>query len=109
METVLRNTLLYDFYGDLLTEKQKNIYHMYFCEDLSLAEIGNRFGISRQAVNFSLKQSQKSFDAFEDVLGLVERHLSALLHIAELRRAIERKDYTESIKKLADLDDWIAR
>jgi len=107
MDNVLRNTLLYDFYGDLLTQRQKEIYHMYFCEDLSLAEIGDRFGISRQAVNFSLKQAQKSFDTFEAALGLVERHVRMRDCVAKLYHALERENYTDSITILTKLDDLI--
>jgi len=109
MDNVLRNTLLYDFYGDLLTEKQRDIYHMYFCEDMSLAEIGDRCGISRQAVNFSLKQTQKNFDAFEGVLKLVERHIAARAQIEELRAAIEREDYPECRRIISEMDDMTAR
>ena len=107
METVLRNTLLYDFYGDLLTERQKNIYYMYFCDDMSLAEIGARLNVSRQAVNFSLKQAQKGLDAFESALKLVERHVCAQTKMAKLRCALERKNYTDSIMILTELEDMI--
>jgi predicted DNA-binding protein YlxM (UPF0122 family) len=107
MNNVLRNTLLYDFYGDLLTDRQKSIYHMYFCEDLSLAEIGERFGISRQAVNFSLKQAQKSFDTYEGTLKLVERHVCARECMAKLHRTLEARNYTDSIIILSELDDLI--
>ena len=107
MDNLLRNTLLYDFYGDLLTERQRNIYHMYFCEDLSLAEIGDRFGISRQAVNFSLKQAQKSFDSLEGTLKLVERHICARDCLDRLRNALESRNYTKSVMILTELDDLI--
>ena len=107
MDNVLRNTLLYDFYGDLLTERQKNIYHMYFCEDLSLAEIGSKLGISRQAVNFSLKQAQKSFDTYEEALRLVERHACARDCMTKLRQALEAQNYADSITILSKLDDLI--
>ena len=107
MDNVLRNTYLYDFYGDLLTERQRDIYHMYFCEDLSLAEIADRLGISRQAVNFSLKQAQKSFDGFEAALKLVEKHICARDCLERLRNAMENNNYTESIKILIELNDLI--
>ena len=103
----MRNTLLYDFYGDLLTERQRSIYHMYFCEDLSLAEIGTRLNISRQAVNFSLKQAQKILDNFETILKLVERHVIAQKCLTKLRCALENKNYTDSITLLAQLDELI--
>ena len=107
MDNVLRNTLLYDFYGDLLTLRQKDIYHMYFCDDLSLAEIGDKFSISRQAVNFSIKQAQKSLDTFEKVLKLVERHIYVRDCISKLRQALEIENYTESIAMLTELEDLI--
>jgi len=107
MDNVLRNTLLYDYYGDLLTLKQKEIYHMYFCDDLSLAEIADRFGTSRQAVNSSIKQAQRSFDAYEEVLGLVVRHVCAQECLDKLRNSIESKNYTESIMMLTKLEDLI--
>lgn len=105
----MRNTLLYDFYGELLTERQKNIYHMYFCEDMSLAEIGDRYDISRQAVNFSLKQAQKNFDTMEDALKLVERHICSLESISKLRLILEREGCAEGIVILTELEDLIAR
>ncbi|MDR2183042.1 MAG: DNA-binding protein [Clostridiales bacterium] len=107
MDDVLRNTLLYDFYADLLTARQRNIYHMYHCEDMSLAEIGDRFGISRQAVSISLKQARRSFDAFEVALKLVERHVCAREYLAELKCALEGRNYTDSVTILDKLDDLI--
>ncbi|MCL2396596.1 MAG: hypothetical protein FWC93_00865 [Defluviitaleaceae bacterium] len=107
MDALLHNTLLFDFYGDLLTEKQKNIYHMYHCEDLSLAEIGSRLNISRQAVNFSIKQAQRSFLAFEEVLGLVEQHIAAQNHVGALRQALENKDYVAGNKILTELSKLV--
>ena len=103
----MRNTLLYDFYGDLLTKKQKEIYHMYFCEDLSLSEIGSKFGISRQAVNFSLKQSQKSFNALEAALGLIERYMLAREYMTKLHKAIEQGNRTESSRLLTELSEML--
>ena len=107
MDNVLRNTLMYDFYEGLLTERQRDIYHMYYCDDMSLAEIGDRFGISRQAVNFSLKQAQKSFESLESALRLVEKHVCTRECMAELRYALESKNYTDSIAIVDRLDDLI--
>jgi len=107
MEKLLHDTLLYDFYADLLTDKQKDIYHLYFCEDLSLSEIGEKLGISRQAVNFSLKQARRSFDLMEDALGLVRRHLAARNRIDALRASIECKNYSEASKILDELSELI--
>ena len=103
MDKVLYDTLLFDFYGALLTDKQRDVYHMYFCEDLSLAEIGERLGISRQAVNFSLKHARRSFDDYEAALHLVEHHVRAQGHAADLAVALEMRDFDESKEILTEL------
>ena len=56
MREILQLTLLYDFYGELLTEKQKLVYDMYYQNDLSLSEIGEELSISRQAVRDQIKR-----------------------------------------------------
>ena len=59
MKEILQLTLLYDFYGELLTEKQKLVYEMYYQNDLSLSEIEKELSISRQAVRDQLKERKK--------------------------------------------------
>lgn len=75
MDKILEHTLLFDFYGELLTDKQKNIYERYYHDDLSLAEISDEVGISRQGVHDALKKCDKQLHKFEDKLGLVERFI----------------------------------
>ena len=107
MDKLLYNTLLFDFYGELLTEKQREAYYMYFCEDMSLAEIGERLDISRQAVNSSIKQARRSFDGFEEALGLVRRHVDAQNCLIALEKALERRDYEDSGKILTELSKFL--
>jgi len=92
MEKLLRNTLLYDFYGELLTERQKNIHHMYFFEDMTMEEIGERLEITRQSVNHSLKQAQKNLENFEEKLGIIALHDAAKTHMTALGRALVGHD-----------------
>lgn len=68
--------LLADFYGPLLTEKQRNVWDLHYQQDLSLAEIAGHEHISRQAVHDLLKRTEKILDEYEDKLGLVERFWS---------------------------------
>jgi predicted DNA-binding protein YlxM (UPF0122 family) len=75
MDKILRLTLLYDFYGALLTEKQKEIFEMYHLNDLSMQEIGEQFDISRQAVNDLLKRTEKILTGYEEKLNLVAEYL----------------------------------
>lgn len=72
-EKDMRLTLLLDYYGDLLSEHRRDIMEMYYCEDLSLAEIAENTGITRQGVRESLKKSEADLRAFEAKLHLVER------------------------------------
>lgn len=60
MDEILHLTLLYDFYGELLTEKQKQVFDLHYQDDLSLSEIGEELSISRQAVRDQLKRTEKS-------------------------------------------------
>lgn len=74
MEKTLRMNLLFDFYGPLLTERQRDVFRMYFQYDLSLGEIGEQLEVSRQAIYDLLRRVQVSLEDFEDKLRLVERH-----------------------------------
>ena len=69
----LEITVLYDFYGDLLTEKQQEVIELYYNEDLSLAEIAALSGITRQGVSDSIKRAEGQLTEFEERLGLAQR------------------------------------
>lgn len=69
----LEITVLYDFYGDLLTEKQQEVIELYYNEDLSLAEIAALSGITRQGVRDSIKRAEGQLTEFEERLGLAQR------------------------------------
>ena len=60
MDEILKQSLLYDFYGELLTEHQKEIYEQFIVEDLSLSEIAKDAGISRQGVHDLIKRCNKT-------------------------------------------------
>lgn len=69
----MRLVLLLDCYGDLLSEHRRELIEMYYCEDLSLAEIAENSGISRQAVRESIKKSEADLRIFEEKLHLTEK------------------------------------
>ena len=73
MAMELKFVMLLDCYGDLLTEHQKNIMELYYCEDLSLAEIGNPLGITRQAVRDIIKRTENILLNYEEKLRFAER------------------------------------
>ena len=68
-----RMTMLFDFYGELLTDRQKEFFDLYYNEDLSLAEIAENAGISRQGVHDAISRSEALLASFERVTGCVAR------------------------------------
>lgn len=72
-DKVIEISLLYDFYGQLLTEKQREVMHLYHEDDLSLGEIAENIGVSRQAVYDTVKKSEKILREYEDKLKLLVR------------------------------------
>lgn len=87
--------LLFDYYGDLLTDKQKDIFDYRYNEDLSLAEIAELLNISRQGVRDALVRSEEIMREFEDKCGFIERFgdVSATLRrVAELAEKITNEN-----------------
>ncbi len=69
----LHITLLLDFYGDMLTDKQRQVLEGYYNDDLSLAEISEERGITRQGVRDAIKRSEQQLVEMEERLGLAKR------------------------------------
>ena len=68
-----RMAMLYDFYGDLLTDRQKEFYDLYYNEDLSLAEIAENYGITCQGVRDVIVRAEAYLTEIEDKTGLIRR------------------------------------
>ncbi|MCR5293197.1 MAG: DNA-binding protein [Eubacterium sp.] len=73
MEDIVRRTLLYDFYGELLTEHQKDVYADAVLNDLSYSEIASEYGISRQGVYDLVKRCDAILEGYEAKLLLIDR------------------------------------
>ncbi len=84
MEKIFEQALLYDFYGELLTEHQRSIYEDVVYNDMSLGEIAEERGISRQGVHDLLKRCDKILQEYEAKLHLVGRFVNAKGKIAEI-------------------------
>ena len=72
----LEIVLLYDYYGDLLTDRQKECFEMRYNQDLSLGEIGQALGVSRQAVCDNLTRTEALLRRMEETVGCVSRDLA---------------------------------
>ena len=76
-EETLQYTLLFDFFGDLLTEKQKEYFDLYHNEDLSLSEIAESVGITKQGVYDIINRAEKTLIDFENKTGIIQKWLLA--------------------------------
>lgn len=82
-----RMTMLYDFYGELLTERQREFYDLYYNEDLSLGEIAENYGITRQGVRDVIQRAETYMTDIEDKTGLVKRFMQLSPHIDAISAA----------------------
>lgn len=90
MEKNLEISVLLDFYGDMLTEKQRDFLEFYYNEDLSLAEIAANVGITRQGVRDSIKRAELQLIDMEDRLGLAKRFNEVKTGLSEISDCAER-------------------
>lgn len=96
-------SILMDFYGQLLSERQTDMMNMYYNHDLSLAEIAEEMKISRQGVRDAIKRGEKQLSEFEEKLGLVKRFSDMTAQIAEMNRIINRLEDTEEVERLKEI------
>lgn len=89
MEKIVEQGLLYDFYGELLTEHQKAVYEDVVFNDLSLSEIAKDQGISRQGVHDLIKRCDKILAGYEEKLGLVEKFMKTKQMVEEIHGLTE--------------------
>lgn len=73
IDDITQASLLYDFYGQLLSRRQNQVMKLYHEENLTLSEIASEFGISRQGVHDALKNAERALDDYEKKLGLVAK------------------------------------
>ena len=71
IERVEYASMLYDFYGSLLNKAQNEVMALYHEDNLSLSEIAEELGQSRQAVHYTLRKAEKALESYEEKLGLV--------------------------------------
>ncbi|MCL2078993.1 MAG: DNA-binding protein [Oscillospiraceae bacterium] len=87
----LKMTMLLDFYGDMLTEKQRQCYGLYYNEDLSLTEIAEMTGITKQCVHNIIIRASKKMTEIEEKTGIIQRWTRAR---EELKRHLARNGAT---------------
>ncbi len=97
--------MLYDFYGEMLTERQKEIYEDYYLNDLSLGEIAEELNISRAGVHDNLKRSEKALINYEDKLQLIARYMKN----RKVMENVLEMTYAQEENALQDIRELILR
>ena len=102
MAKELRFVMLLDCYGDLLTQHQRNIMELYYCDDLSLAEIGQPMGITRQAVRSLIKRTEELLENYEEKLGFADKLIkmrNCFDNIMLIAENIDNSDLKKALEK----------
>lgn len=105
MEKFVEQTLLYDFYGELLTGRQQQVYESVVLEDYSLSEVAEDLGISRQGVHDMIKRCNHTLEEYESRLHLVEKFLcirKQVQKIKELAVGYNAGEITEISNKILE-------
>ncbi len=90
LEETIEISMLYDFYGQLLTAKQQEILRLYHEDNYSLSEIAEEYGISRQGVHDAVKKAEKALHEYERKLGLVGKFTATEEAVSAIDLEIER-------------------
>lgn len=94
-------SVLLDFYGELLTPKQAESLDLYYNQDLSLAEIAEDTGVSRQGVRAFIKQGEAHLINFEEKLGMAKRFAEILRLVSEVEAELAKD--SDAIKKIQEI------
>ena len=96
MEKLIERGLLYDFYGELLTKHQQDIYSEIVFNDLSLGELSEAEGISRQGIHDLVKRCDKQLEGYEDKLKLIEKFNLIKMQVRDLSAYIDSNKNLDS-------------
>ncbi len=97
MEHIVKQGLLYDFYGELLTKHQREVYEEVVFHDMSLGEIAKERGISRQGVHDLIKRCDKTLMEYEEKLKLIQKFHQTKTMVGQI------KEYAQGYKKTKEI------
>lgn len=108
MDELTKINMLYDFYGDFLTNKQREIFELHYLDDLSLGEIAENYGVTRQGVHDILRRAQDILINYENKLGMVRRYENLDKKVDNILRSLKdlesglSEDYKGKLRKIYD-------
>jgi len=114
-EKMIEISMLYDFYGQLLTAKQQELLKLYHEDNYSLSEIAEEYGISRQGVHDTVKKAEKALHEYESKLGLISKFTATEEAVAAIDSEIDllmlenrqNNQLTERLKQIKSIIDKI--
>ncbi len=109
MEKIVKQTLLYDFYGELLTEHQRRIYEEVVFDDFSVSEVAKDEGISRQGVHDMIKRCNRILSEYEKKLKLVEKFLLIQDKVKQIRDLSDPENTGDEKLRFQKIDALAAR
>lgn len=101
--------MLFDYYGELLTDKQKELFDLYYNEDLSLTEISEHAGISRQGVRDSIVRSEVTLRNCEEKLGFVGKYSGFEDCLSTMESIITDLDNNPTVQRNSDIKQHIGK
>ena len=105
IEQIIKVSQLYDFYSELLSQKQKQYLNDYFFNDLSLTEISENYEISKQAVSNNIKRTIIELEQLEEKLNLIKWNKERLFLLNEIRKLTDNEEILDYIEQLSKLEN----
>ena len=105
IEQVIKISQLYDFYSDLLSDKQKQYLNDYYFNDLSLTEISENYNISKQAVSNNIKRTVLELEQFEEKLNLIKLNNQRLFLLNEIKKSMNDTEVLTYVDELIKLEN----
>lgn len=102
MKDIVRYNRLLDFYSGVLTQKQRDVLELYYCSDLTLEEIAQNCGISKQAVHDSVKCAEGKMNRLEEKLGLLHRRSLLEQKLEQILENLEQGDVSAAEASLRE-------
>lgn len=109
LDKLNRTNLLYDIYGSLLTERQRDVLRLYYSFNLSLTEIAAEYGVSRQAVHDLIRRALMSIEGFEEKLKLYELYCFQVELLQQAARILEKPVGPAEQKSLKEITEQLQR
>ena len=105
IEQVIKISQLYDFYSELLSEKQKQYLNDYYFNDFSLTEISENYDISKQAVSNNIKRTITELEQYQEKLNLIKLNNERLFLLNELRKSTSDEGILSYVDQLIKLEN----